>query len=61
MNLVSRTKDIYAEGRHVVWPAFVASLRRMLATVAVFLVLGGFALLTRFVAVWVRDLIAAAL
>jgi preprotein translocase subunit SecE len=61
MNFVSRTRDFYAEGRRVVWPAFGASLHRMLAIVAAFLVLGGTALLTRFAAVWVRDLIAAAL
>lgn len=61
MSLVSRTRDVYGEGRKVVWPSFGASLRRLLAIVVAFLVLGGFALLTRYVAVWVRDLIAAAM
>jgi preprotein translocase subunit SecE len=59
VSFASGAKDAYAEGRRIVWPSFSASVHRMLAIVAVFLVLGAFALATRFAAIWVRDLVAA--
>ena len=60
VNFMSFGREIYGELRRSYWPSLGASLRRMAAIVVVFLVLGGFALLTRYVAIWVRDLVASA-
>ena len=59
MNLASAARDTYAEARRLFWPALRPSVRRMLAIVAVFLVLGGSALVIRLIAIGARDLIAS--
>jgi hypothetical protein len=61
MGLGTYAMDLWAELREAEWPSLASSARRMACIVVVFLVLGGFALLTRYVTVEVRELVVSVL